>query len=199
MEQAHELEPHERAPAPRAPQAQLALRLGRDVQYALGGQEQDILGGLVADAHGELGPREAGLEFTLSKSSAGLLPWLLLLLLLFPAEVEHETAAPEVHAQQPPQPHDGAGLAHEHAEGLQLARKVERERGARRGQGLGVEDEGRLRREGARNRDQPRGAALQGRLDEGGEDRGGETRRVAHDLEDRVDARGRRHASLQVC
>lgn len=186
VEEADELEADEGAPEARAPARGLGLRRGGPAEDAPGGQVGAVLESLEDDAGGELRPREARLELAVARLRR-LLPTL-----------EHETPRPEVHAQQAPEAHDGAGLAGQDAQGLEALGEGEDEGDAGRGQVPGGEEEGRGGREGAGEGDEAGGAAAQGGLHEAREDGGRQARRVADEEEDGVDARGRREAALQV-
>lgn len=190
VEEADELEADEGAPEARAPAPGLGLGGRGPLEDALGGQVGAVLEGLEDDAGGELRPREARLEL------AAVVAARLLRLLL--STFEHETARPEVHAQQAPEAQEGAGLAGQGAQGLEALGEGEDEGDAGGGQVPGGEEEGGGGREGAGEGDEAGGAALEGGLDEAREDGRGQARRVADEEEDGVDAGGGREAALQV-
>ncbi len=145
VEEPAQLHADEGAPEARAPARRLALRRRRPVQKALGRQVGAVLERLERHARDQLSPGDRRLDPV--RTRLRRLP-LGRVLGPGPAPLLDQAAAPEVHVQQPPQPHESADVAQQDAEGLEAPGYPEDEGDVRGREGLGREDESSRWREG---------------------------------------------------
>lgn len=215
-QQLPELQRRVHAQPPRADDVGAPLLARGPPQHAPAGQVRAVLEVLEGGAGEQLGPGDEGRE----PAGAGAAP----------GrgrgrrggeELEGQPLRPEVHAQQPPQAGDGAGLAGEVAEVPEAGGEEGGEAGGGGGGGGdgpgglpaalggGREQDGRLGRQGEDEGDELAGgragaagaagaAEEEGGARQGGEEGAGQARGVADEEEDGVDARGRGEAALQV-